>query len=65
MKIKLPPKARERFERFDSHLPPLDDPTFLVLKGHLLAEKILENLIKGKYRLPEVLDNFEIGFMKI
>ncbi|MFJ4116998.1 hypothetical protein ACIPV9_11370 [Pseudomonas psychrophila] len=62
MNNKLPPKARERFERFDSHLPSLDDPTLVVLKGHLLAEEILENLIKSKCQLPEVLDDIEIGF---
>ena len=58
----LPPEVQERFKRFDAHLPSSDDPTLVVLKGHLLAEEILENLIKSKCRFPEALDGIEIGF---
>ncbi|EJK99924.1 hypothetical protein [Pseudomonas chlororaphis] len=58
----LPEEVKERFKRFDAHLPSLDDPTLIVLKGHLLAEEILENLIRAKCRLPEALDGIEIGF---
>jgi hypothetical protein len=58
----LPPEVKERFKRFDAHLPSLDDPTLIVLKGHLLAEEILENLIRARCCLPEALDGIEIGF---
>lgn len=58
----LPPGAQERFKRFDAHLPSSDDPALVVLKGHLLAEEILENLIKSQCRFPEALDGVEIGF---
>ncbi|MBF7728750.1 hypothetical protein [Pseudomonas sp. N040] len=62
MTEEFPPEVRERFDRFDAHLPAIDDPILVVLKGHLLAEEILENLIKAKCRKPETLDNVEIGF---
>lgn len=58
----LPMEAQARFKRFDAHLPSSDDPTLIVLKGHLLAEEILENLIKAKCKHPEALDHVEIGF---
>lgn len=58
----LPPGAQERFKRFDTHLPSSDDPTLVFLKGHLLAEEILENLIKSRCRFPEALDGIEIVF---
>lgn len=55
-------EVQERFNRFDSHLPSSDDPTLVILKGHLLAEEILDNLIKSKCRFPEALNGVEIGF---
>ena len=58
----LPLEVKERFKRYDAHLPSSDDPTLIVLKGHLLAEEILEPIIRAKCRLPEALDNIEIGF---
>jgi len=58
----LPQEVQERFKRFHTHLPSVDDPTLVVLKGHLLAEEILENLIRAKCRMPEALDGIEIGF---
>lgn len=58
----LPLEAQARFKRFDAHLPLSDDPTLIVLKGHLLAEEILENLIRAKCKHPEALDRVEIGF---
>lgn len=62
MNKSLSPEVQERFKRFDAHLPSSDDPTLVVLKGHLLAEEILENLIKSKCRFPEALEGVEIGF---
>ncbi len=62
MAVEFPPEVRERFSRFDAHLPSESDPILVVLKGHLLAEEILENIIKSKCRKPEVLNNVEIGF---
>src|SRR3990167_866653 len=62
MAVDFPPEVRERFSRFDAHLPSESDPILVVLKGHLLAEEILENLIKAKCRKPEALENIEIGF---
>lgn len=58
----LPLEAQARLKRFDTHLPLSDDPTLIVLKGHLLAEEILENLIRAKCKHPEALDRVEIGF---
>jgi len=51
-----------RFERFNEHLPKSDDYELIVLKGHLLVEEILENIIKSQCQAPDVLDSVEIGF---
>lgn len=53
---------KPRYLRLEEHLPESDDPTLITLKGHLLVEEILEEIILHYCRAPEVLSDVEIAY---
>ena len=50
-----------KLERIAKHLPPGEDLTLITLKGHLLVEELLEELIASHCKNPAAL-NGDIGF---
>jgi hypothetical protein len=54
-------KHQERFFRF---LPENNDITSLILKGHLLIEEILNNLIDQKCKLPCYIEEAKLTFFQ-
>jgi len=50
-----------KLERIAQHLPPGDDLTLITLKGHLLVEELLEELIASHCKNPAALEG-DIGF---
>ena len=50
-----------KLERIAQHLPPSDDLTLNTLKGHLLVEELLEELIASHCKNPAALEG-DIGF---
>lgn len=51
-----------RFERELKHLPQTKDLSLITLKGHLLIEEVLDDLIKHRCSHPEKLGDVEISF---
>lgn len=52
----------QRLGRILTHLPKTDDLTLITLKGHLLIEEVLDDLIFLKCKEPEVLRNVDLSF---
>jgi hypothetical protein len=52
----------KHIERVAQHLPSSDDMTLLALKGHLLVEELLDEIIWAHCKTPEVLQDVEIRF---
>ena len=52
----------ERFDRFKRLMPSSDDMTLVTLKGHLLAEEMLDEIIRSRCRAPSVLDEVNLSF---
>ena len=61
--LKIDAEAEIRIERVRKHLPAGNDLTLIALKGHLLAEEALDDLIRLYCKQPEHLDDVEIRFM--
>jgi hypothetical protein len=61
--LKIDAEAEIRIERVRKYLPAGNDLTLIALKGHLLAEEALDDLIRFYCRQPEHLDDVEIRFM--
>lgn len=55
-------EAEIRIERVRKHLPAGSDLTLIALKGHLLAEEALDDVIRFYSKQPEHLDGVEIRF---
>lgn len=53
-----------RFGRLLTHLPTTDDLSLITLKGHLLVEEILGDLLLAKCKDQEPLRNLDLGFYK-
>lgn len=51
-----------RLGRWLTHLPQTEDLSLITLKGHLLVEEILEDLIRHRCSHPEALENVDIAF---
>ena len=51
-----------RKERFSAHFPDTDDLALITLKGHLLVEEILDDIIIHHCKKPSVLSGVRIGF---
>jgi hypothetical protein len=45
--------------------PATEDPTYLVLKAHLLAEEVLYRFIESQAHRPEVLSEARLGFAQL
>jgi hypothetical protein len=60
--FKIDAEAEIRIERVRNHLPAGNDLTLIALKGHLLAEEALDDLIRYYCKQPEHLDDVEIRF---
>ena len=55
--------AEHDFEdRFHKHLPRSNDLTLIVLKGHLLLEEIINNLLKEILPNPNAISDFNFYF---
>lgn len=61
--LKIDAEAEIRIERIRKHLPAGNDLTLIALKGHLLAEEALDDLIRFYCNQPEHLDDVEIRFL--
>jgi len=51
-----------RLERIFVHLPETDDLSLLALKGHLLIEEVLNDLIKNRCKNPQAIQGIEMPF---
>jgi len=60
--LQIDSEAEVRIERVRKHLPSGSDLTLIALKGHLLAEEALDDLIRFYCKNPEHLDDVEIRF---
>ena len=60
--LQIDAEAEIRIERVRKHLPAGNDLILIALKGHLLAEEGLDDLIRFYCKQPEHLDDVEIGF---
>lgn len=60
--LQIDPEAEVRIERVRAHLPIGSDLTLIALKGHLLAEEALDDLIRVYCKSPEHLEDIEIRF---
>lgn len=60
--LQIDAEAETRIERVRMHLPSGNDLTLIALKGHLLAEEALDDLIRFYCKQPEHLDDVEIRF---
>jgi hypothetical protein len=61
--LKIDAEAEIRIERVRKHLPTGNDLTLIAMKGHLLAEEALDDLIRFYCIQPEYLDDVEIRFL--
>lgn len=52
----------ERFDRFKRLMPPSDDMTLVTLKGHLLAEEMLDEIIRTRCRDHSALKGVDLSF---
>ncbi|MDD5058641.1 MAG: hypothetical protein PHQ60_12295 [Sideroxydans sp.] len=53
--LRINPMFFEAVERYFEHLPPADDLTLLILKGHLLIEELLRQLVDQALIKPMAL----------
>lgn len=60
--LQIDAEAEIRIKRVRTHLPSGNDLTLIALKGHLLAEEALDDLIRFYCKQPEHLDDVEIRF---
>lgn len=60
--LRIDAEAENRIERARKHLPAGNDLTLIVLKGHLLVEEALDDLIRFYCKQPEHLNDVAIGF---
>ena len=58
----MPQLDLKRIERVLQHLPRSDDVTIIALKGHLLIEELLDEIIWAHCKSPESLRDVEIRF---
>lgn len=61
--FKIDAEAETRIERVRKHLPAGNDLTLIALKGHMLAEEALDDLICFYCEQPEHLNDVEIRFI--
>lgn len=61
--LQIDAEAEIRVERVRKHLPSGSDISLIALKGHLLAEEALDDLIRCYCKEPEHLEDVEIRFL--
>ena len=62
----LPTGDRDQLKRLVGFLnPSKEDPTFLVLKAHLLAEEVLYRFIESQVHRPSSLSDARLGFAQL
>jgi hypothetical protein len=63
---RLPKTDRDHLERLVRFLKPAtEDPTYLVLKAHLLAEEVLYRFIESQAHRPGSLSDARLGFAQL
>lgn len=63
---RLRKQDRDHLERLVSFMKPAtDDPTYLVLKAHLLAEEVLLRFIERQAYRPRFLSDARLGFAQL
>ena len=62
MKVTDDPTVSARRERFRAHLPETEDLALITLKGHLLVEEILDDIIAHHCKKPAALSGSRMGF---
>lgn len=62
MKLEVDAAAQARIDRVREHLPSGNDLTLVALKGHLLVEEVLDDIIAIGCSQPEHLEKLEIPF---
>lgn len=60
--LQIDAEAEIFIKRVHTHLPSGNDLTLVALKGHLLAEEVLDDLIRFYCKQPEYLHDVEIRF---
>ena len=61
-----PEKHEEAVKRYISIVyPEKGDPTYLILRTHLLIEELLRDLIAANFKHPEALDGARLNFSQI
>lgn len=64
--LSLPKRNRDHLERMLHFLKPArEDPTYLVLKAHLLAEEVLYRFIESQAHRPGSLRDARLGFTQL
>jgi hypothetical protein len=59
------PNRKKSIFQYDNHMPETDDHALIVLKGHLLVEKALFDLIHWALPHPQYLDHIRLGFQTL
>lgn len=55
-------EIEKKFDRFASLLPVIEDTTLIVLKGHLLIEEMLNDILYNSSALPKYIDEAKLSF---
>lgn len=64
--LNLPPAARDQLTRLLGFLRPAEgDPTYLVLKTHLLAEEVLNLYVEGRAHRPNLINAARLSFSQL
>ena len=58
-------KDKEAFDRYQSLIPDTDDISLIILKGHLIIEEVLYNLLQEHCVSPEYLDKSNLKFSQL
>jgi len=62
MTVKDDPVVNARRDRFRAHLPETEDLALITLKGHLLVEEILDDILAHHCKKPTLLAGTRMGF---
>jgi len=55
-------KLDANLQRYAKHMPPGDDLTLIILKGHLLVEEVLERIIRTIVAPGDLLEDVRLSF---
>ncbi len=55
-------ERNQYFEKLKVHLPLVKDPTVIVLRGHLLVEELLDELISASFEHPSAIKDARLTF---